>query len=79
MLKVYTCDINFRQFWIDPGMNYTGIIDESMIYVPEEFLPQFWTPDTFIENSKETTEHTVTQPNRGLFVYGNGVMMYSIR
>ena len=60
-------------------MNYTGIIDESMIYVPEEFLPKFWTPDTFIENSKETIEHTVTQPNRGLFVYGNGTMMYSNR
>ena len=60
-------------------MNYSGIIHESMVYVPEEFLSEFWIPDTFIENSKETVEHTVTQPNRGLFVYSNGIMMYSIR
>ena len=79
LFQVFTCDIYLRQVWHDPDFDFGGIIDQHVIYVPDYIQPSIWTPDTFIQNSKQAIEHTTTQPNRGLFVYGNGTLFYSNR
>ena len=60
-------------------MENNGITDNRKVYIPDKYQSLIWTPDTFIQNSKETIEHTVTQPNRGLYVYGNGTVLFSVR
>ena len=79
-LQVYTCDIYLRQIWHDHGFDFRHILGEGeVLVVPDPYLDLIWKPDTFIQNSRMEHVHTVTQPNRALFVYANGTMFYSNR
>jgi hypothetical protein len=42
-------------------------------------MQDVWVPDTYFQNEKSATFHTVTVPNKLLHIKNNGLVTYSVR
>lgn len=50
-----------------------------MLTVSNTVLQRIWQPDTYFENSKRSTFHDVTVPNKMLRIHQNGKVEYNAR
>ncbi|XP_047738283.1 glycine receptor subunit alphaZ1 isoform X2 [Hyalella azteca] len=74
----FTLDLFLRQRWNDHRLAYEGGLPSYTIVDPQ-LREKIWKPDTFFENVKVASLHTVTVPNVLLRVSQNGDVLYSMR
>ncbi|CAL4075715.1 unnamed protein product, partial [Meganyctiphanes norvegica] len=74
----YGIDVFLRQRWHDRRMAFNDTRNHITI-TNDEFLKRVWKPDTYFDNVKEASQHTVTMPNVLLRVTKTGDILYSMR
>ncbi|XP_062578561.1 glycine receptor subunit alpha-2-like [Saccostrea cucullata] len=75
----YTLNLFIRQTWMDPRLNFSHLSNISMLELDQKHIGDVWVPDTYFQNEKSATIHTVTVPNKLLHIYNDGLIIYSIR
>lgn len=79
LLKEYTMDFYFRQFWTDKRLSFDKKPNLDKLSLGHEFGKQIWVPDTFFVNEKESLIHSVTTKNEFLRVEHDGKITRSVR
>ncbi|KAF2344589.1 Neurotransmitter-gated ion-channel ligand-binding domain, partial [Trinorchestia longiramus] len=74
----FTLDLFLRQRWRDPRLAYTQGLPSYTIIDPQ-LQEKIWKPDTFFENVKVASLHSVTMPNILLNLRQSGDVLYSMR
>eukprot|EP00794_Sanderia_malayensis_P003629 gene3629-4143_t len=72
----YQIDFFFRQSWYDPRLKHSY---NGMLTVSNQVLEKIWQPDTYFENSKGSSFHDVTVPNKMLRIHKDGKIEYNAR
>ena len=69
-------DFFLRQLWVDPRLkhNWNGTLSVS-----NTMINKLWVPDTYFENSKQSTFHKVTSINKMLSISPGGRVHYNAR
>ncbi|XP_076029342.1 glycine receptor subunit alphaZ1-like isoform X1 [Oratosquilla oratoria] len=75
----YTIDVFLRQFWVDPRLAFSDTGRDQIIISNPELQRRLWKPDTYFDNVKEASFHTVTMPNVLLRISKTGDILYSMR
>ena len=68
-----------RQRWNDSRLSYNGSHGIDVIELDTRMMDQIWTPDIYIINEKDARFHYVTMPNRMMYLYPDGDVLYSSR
>ena len=69
-------DFFLRQSWIDPRLAHGH---PNTLTISNTVLEKIWTPDTYIQNSKNSEFHYVTGANKMFTLAPNGTVMYNAR
>lgn len=74
----YSLNIYLRQRWTDPRLTFEPFNNEKeqKIKLEDYMWDKIWTPDIFFRNEKKADFHTVTTPNRLIFLHSNGQVWY---
>lgn len=75
----YTLNVFLRQTWRDPRLNFSHLSNISVLELDQRRISDVWVPDTYFQNEKSASFHTVTVPNKLLHIYNDGSVIYSIR
>ncbi|XP_076029341.1 glycine receptor subunit alpha-2-like [Oratosquilla oratoria] len=76
----YTIDVFLRQTWTDHRLSFGNLSNkDTMVITAPAFQQRLWKPDTYFDNVKEASFHTVTMPNILLRINSTGYVLYSIR
>ncbi|XP_010895526.2 gamma-aminobutyric acid receptor subunit alpha-6a [Esox lucius] len=73
----YTVDMFFRQTWVDERLQYDGA--GEILRLNNKMVDRIWTPDTFFRNSRKSTVHNMTTPNKLFRIMQNGTVLYTMR
>lgn len=69
----------FRQRWIDERLRYNESHGIDVIELDTKIMENIWVPDVYFVNEKQATMHVVTVPNKMMYLYPNGLVLYSAR
>lgn len=69
----------FRQRWIDERLKYNESYGIDVIELDTKIMERIWVPDVYFVNEKQATMHDVTVPNKMMYLYPNGLVLYSAR
>ena len=69
----------FRQRWIDERLKYNNSHGVDVIELDTKIMEKIWVPDIYFVNEKQATMHDVTVPNKMMYLYPNGLVLYSAR
>lgn len=75
----YSMNVFLRQTWRDSRLNFSHISNISVLELDQRRIDDVWVPDTYFQNEKSASVHTVTVPNKLLHIYNDGFVIYSIR
>ncbi|XP_062599864.1 glycine receptor subunit alpha-2-like isoform X2 [Saccostrea cucullata] len=75
----YTMSFYFRQRWIDPRLIYNASYGIEVIELDTKLMERIWVPDIYFVNEKQATMHDVTVPNKMMYLYPSGLVLYSTR
>jgi len=78
----YSCQLTFRQKWLDPRLAYSdmeGEVTGQLKYLTMTDPNKVWMPDTFFQNEKTGHFHNIIVPNVYIRIYPDGGVLYSIR
>nr|XP_022301864.1 glycine receptor subunit alpha-2-like isoform X2 [Crassostrea virginica] len=75
----YTMSFYFRQRWIDERLKYNNSHGVDVIELDTKIMEKIWVPDIYFVNEKQATMHDVTVPNKMMYLYPNGLVLYSAR
>ncbi|KAM9497005.1 gamma-aminobutyric acid receptor subunit alpha-6a [Clarias gariepinus] len=73
----FTMDMFFRQMWVDERLVFNGPIE--ILRLNNRIVDKIWTPDTFFHNSKKSSSHNMTTPNKLFRIMQNGTVFYTMR
>uniref|UniRef100_A0A8W8KNH2 Neurotransmitter-gated ion-channel ligand-binding domain-containing protein n=1 Tax=Magallana gigas TaxID=29159 RepID=A0A8W8KNH2_MAGGI len=65
--------------WRDSRLNFSHISNISVLELDQRRIDDVWVPDTYFQNEKSASFHTITVPNELLHIYNDGFVIYSIR
>ena len=69
-----------RQKWVDPRLQFEPFYINKTLYkkikLADGAWKKIWTPDVFFRNEKQASFHSVTTPNRLIFLHSNGTVWY---
>ncbi|XP_048775077.1 glycine receptor subunit alpha-2-like isoform X2 [Ostrea edulis] len=77
--KDYKLNVFLRQIWIDPRLDFSHLSNIDSLELDQRRIQDVWVPDTYFQNEKSATFHTVTVPNKLLHIKNNGLVTYSVR
>ena len=74
----YSLNMYLRQQWTDHRLKFEPFNgkDEQKIKLEDFMWDKIWTPDVFFRNEKNAAYHSVTTPNRLIFLHQNGRIWY---
>lgn len=75
----YSLNLFLRQTWRDPRLNFSHLSNISVLELDQRRIGDVWVPDTYFQNEKSASFHTVTVPNKLLHIHNDGFVIYSIR
>lgn len=75
----YSLNVFLRQTWRDPRLNFSHLSNISVLELDQRRIGDVWVPDTYFQNEKSASFHTVTVPNKLLHIHNDGFVLYSIR
>lgn len=75
----YAMSFYFRQRWIDERLRYNESYGIDVIELDTKIMERIWVPDVYFVNEKQATMHDVTVPNKMMYLYPNGLVLYSAR
>uniref|UniRef100_A0A8W8KNB8 Neurotransmitter-gated ion-channel ligand-binding domain-containing protein n=1 Tax=Magallana gigas TaxID=29159 RepID=A0A8W8KNB8_MAGGI len=75
----YSMNVFLRQTWRDSRLNFSHISNISVLELDQRRIDDVWVPDTYFQNEKSASFHTITVPNELLHIYNDGFVIYSIR
>ncbi|XP_048775076.1 glycine receptor subunit alpha-2-like isoform X1 [Ostrea edulis] len=75
----YKLNVFLRQIWIDPRLDFSHLSNIDSLELDQRRIQDVWVPDTYFQNEKSATFHTVTVPNKLLHIKNNGLVTYSVR
>lgn len=79
LLQDYSLNVFLRQTWRDPRLNFSHLSNISVLELDQRRIGDVWVPDTYFQNEKTASFHTVTVPNKLLHIHNDGFVIYSIR
>ena len=68
-----------RQRWYDPRLQFNASLGVDALELDPKLMDRIWVPDIYIINEKTAKFHTVTVPNKMMYIYPDGLVLYSAR
>ncbi|XP_052710419.1 glycine receptor subunit alpha-2-like [Crassostrea angulata] len=75
----YDMSFYLRQRWYDPRLRFNESLGIENIELDPKLMDKIWVPDLYIINEKTAKFHTVTVPNKMMYIYPDGLVLYSAR
>ncbi|XP_062596050.1 glycine receptor subunit alpha-3-like [Saccostrea cucullata] len=75
----YDMSFYLRQRWYDPRLQYNESLGADVLELDPKLMDKIWVPDIYIINEKTAKIHVVTVPNKMMYIYPDGLVLYSAR
>nr|XP_022289452.1 glycine receptor subunit alpha-2-like [Crassostrea virginica]XP_022289833.1 glycine receptor subunit alpha-2-like [Crassostrea virginica]XP_022289834.1 glycine receptor subunit alpha-2-like [Crassostrea virginica] len=75
----YDMSFYLRQRWYDPRLRFNASLGVDALELDPKLMDRIWVPDIYIINEKTAKFHTVTVPNKMMYIYPDGLVLYSVR
>ncbi|XP_056015552.1 glycine receptor subunit alpha-1-like isoform X2 [Ostrea edulis] len=75
----YDMSFYLRQRWYDPRLQFNASLGIDVLELDPKLMEKIWVPDIYIINEKTAKIHEVTVPNKMMYLYPNGLVLYSAR